>query len=202
MSLVENTTYNKMNAVMPAVVKAAYKVGEALPPKVSPKAVDISQYQNVADTVSRSTPQQAPAGSNNGFQEGANVGLGTVTTPYGGGTRFESFHPGIDIANSIGTAIKAFTPGVVTEVDTGYKQGDKGTGNSIVIRDAQGNLQRYSHLYGTYVKVGQEVGQGTEIGTMGNSGSTYSLSGGTGSHLDYRVKNIYGKYINPTGFIK
>jgi replicative DNA helicase Mcm len=36
----------------------------------------------------------------------------------------------------------------------------------------------------------------------GNSGSTYSTSGGTGSHLDLRIRNAYGKLVDPLSFLK
>ena len=83
--------------------------------------------------------------------------LGSVTTPYGGSTRYEKFHPGIDIANKIGTPINAFTGGKVTAVQTGFKQGDKGFGNRVIVQDAQGNKHFYSHLYKAYVNVGDIV---------------------------------------------
>jgi murein DD-endopeptidase MepM/ murein hydrolase activator NlpD len=127
--------------------------------------------------------------------------LGTITTPYQGSTRYESTHPGIDIANKIGTNIPSTVSGKVTDVVTGKTQGAPGYGNYVIITDAQGNQHRYSHLTGAYVQVGQNVSQGSTIGTMGNTGQTYSLHGGTGSHLDYRIKDMYGKYINPYNFI-
>lgn len=126
--------------------------------------------------------------------------LGTITTPYGGSTRYESYHPGIDVANKIGTPIPVATPGKVISKQTGYKQGDKGFGNRVVIEDASGNRYYYSHLNQDYVKLGQNVPAGSYIGTMGNTGSTYSLHGGTGAHLDFRIKNAYGKYVNPMSF--
>ena len=41
--------------------------------------------------------------------------LGKITVPYGGSTRYEQFHPGVDIANAKGTPIKAPASGVVTD---------------------------------------------------------------------------------------
>lgn len=127
--------------------------------------------------------------------------MGTITTPFGGSTKFESFHPGIDIANKIGTSIKAFAPGIVKEVISGLKQGDKGYGNYIVVEDPFGNKHRYSHLSQSFVRVGSPVRAGTNIGTMGTTGSTYSTSGGTGSHLDYRIRTAAGRYLNPYEYL-
>ena len=36
----------------------------------------------------------------------------------------------------------------------------------------------------------------------GNSGQTYSTTGGTGAHVDYRVRDAYQKYIDPARFLK
>jgi len=135
-------------------------------------------------------------------QVGGSTQLGTISTPYGGSTRYEKFHPGVDIANKIGTPINAFAGGKVTEVDTGFKQGDKGFGNRVIVQDAQGNKHFYSHLYKSYVKVGDIVNPGSLLGQMGATGQTYSLSGtGTGSHLDYRVSDAWNKYMNPMAFL-
>lgn len=128
-------------------------------PTKSPKSVDISQYQNLGNSLS--TPQNMPKNLSQ---------LGSITTPFGESTNYEKFHPGIDIANKIGTAIPSFSGGTVAEVRTGQRQDPTkpSYGNYVVIVDPQGNKLRYSHLYQTYVKVGQRVNPGVEIGTMGN----------------------------------
>lgn len=128
--------------------------------------------------------------------------MGTITTPFGGQTKFEGFHPGLDIANKIGTSIKSFAPGVVKEVVTGLKKGDKGYGNYIIVEDPYGNKHRYSHLAQSFVRVGDPVTAGKNIGAMGATGSTYSLSGGTGSHLDYRIRDAAGRYLDPFSYLQ
>ena len=128
--------------------------------------------------------------------------LGTETTRWGESTRYEKFHPGIDIANATGTPITSFTPGIVTSTTTGHAHGEKGFGNSVVITDALGNKHRYSHLQNVNVKPGQQVTTGTQIGKMGASGSTYSPSGkGQGTHLDYRIVSAANKYLNPNIYL-
>jgi len=149
------------------------------------RKVDTSRYQGVADSVKQASSK-----------------LGTVTTPYGGSTKYEKFHPGVDIANKIGTPIPAWSGGRVSEVVSGKKQGDPGYGNYIIVVDDKGNKHRYSHLNDSYVSVGQQVQPGQMLGGMGNTGQSYSVSGGTGSHLDYRILDIYGKFINPYNFIQ
>lgn len=127
--------------------------------------------------------------------------LGNISVNYGGNTKYEKFHPAVDIANKIGTPIPFYSGGRVAEVVTGKKQGDPGSGNYVVVVDNQGNRWRYSHLSNSYVKVGDIVQKGQVGMSMGNTGLSYSLSGGTGSHLDLRIKNAVGKYINPLDYI-
>jgi murein DD-endopeptidase MepM/ murein hydrolase activator NlpD len=141
--------------------------------------------------------------------------LGNITVPYGGSTRYEQFHPGIDIANVKGTPINAPASGVVTPINApasgvvtdavgGKVQGDKDYGNTLIIKDKKGNKHRLSHLEQLNVRPGQQVVAGqTPVGTMGNSGSAYSPSGrGDGTHLDYRLVTAYGKYKNPMTYLK
>jgi murein DD-endopeptidase MepM/ murein hydrolase activator NlpD len=124
--------------------------------------------------------------------------LGVVTVPYGGQTREEGFHPGVDVANEIGTPIPAVAGGVVTGVDDGHTQGENNFGNTVEIKDANGDVHQYHHLQGINTRPGQMVRPGQQIATMGNTGSTYSESGkGDGAHLDYRIVTAYGRYRNP-----
>jgi len=147
------------------------------------------------------TPQQQGQSQDQLMGTSKLGGLGTMTVPYGGSTKYEASHPGVDIANKIGTPIPSASSGTVTDVQSGFKQGSKGFGNYIIVTDEQGNKFRYSHLNQSYVSVGQKVQPGTKLGTMGNSGQTYSLHGGTGSHLDFRIVDAYGKYMDPSKYI-
>ena len=129
--------------------------------------------------------------------------IGAITTGYGDSTRYEKFHPAIDIANKIGTPVPSFVPGKVTEVVTGKKHGDKGYGNYVIVTDANGDKHRYSHLSQSFVRVGDSIGKGQQIGAIGDTGSTYSNSGkSTGAHLDYRIVDAYGKAVNPYNYLK
>lgn len=123
--------------------------------------------------------------------------LGALTTGYWDKTRYEDYHPGIDIANKIGTPIPAFSWGTVERIENNKSW----FGNSVLVRDDQGNELRYSHLKQAYVKPGQRINKWTELGVMWNTWSTYSTSWGTGSHLDLRIKNAYKKYINPFTYL-
>lgn len=124
--------------------------------------------------------------------------LGNVTTPYLGSTKTEPKHEGIDIANKKGTPIESNTNGVVINVTNEPYD----FGHSIQVKDNKGNIHRYSHLREMFVRKGMKIQKGTHIGNMGDTGNSYSPSGGDSSHLDYRVTNNKGQNVNPTKFFK
>lgn len=128
--------------------------------------------------------------------------LGNVTTKYGGVTRYEKFHPGVDVANKKGTIIPAMTSGTVIAESLGHKPGENNYGNSVIIQDGKGGKHRYSHLLKTFARPGQRVQAGQPLAQMGDTGSAYSPDGGDASHLDYRIVNAYGKYVNPFTYVK
>ena len=194
MSLPENVGYSPYLKTMS---KTAIDVGKSLGKRKRPsKAIDTSRFGGVADSV------QSGASRPKQYITPNMKAIGALTVDYGGSTRYEKFHPGLDLANKIGTPIPAFTGGKVSEIVGGQKQGDKGYGNYIIVTDAQGNRHRYSHLQNSYVNIGDEIKRGRILGGMSNTGQTYSLTGNTGSHLDYRVRDLYGKYINPYQFVQ
>lgn len=180
--------YSKLSGTLAAAADTSLRSQPLYRPK---QPTDINTYKNLNTKNYEAPNNYAPSQS----------GLGSITTQYGGSTNYEKFHPAVDIANKMGTPIPAFKGGTVVEVSTGKKQGDKGYGNYVIIKDGEGNKWRYSHLKDEYVKMGQVIPQGSVLGTMGNTGSTYSNSGGDGTHLDLRVMNAYNKYINPTPYI-
>jgi murein DD-endopeptidase MepM/ murein hydrolase activator NlpD len=123
---------------------------------------------------------------------------GNITTPYGGQTRGENFHPGIDIANKAGTPISALEDGVITK--TG--QTSNGMGNVVELKDVNGDTHQYSHLQGFNVKPGVKVRKGQTIARMGSTGNSYSPSGGDPSHLDIRIVSAYGRFKNPLTYLR
>lgn len=117
-----------------------------------------------------------------------NPTVGRFTSPFG--PRWGRFHYGIDIANGVGTDIKAADGGVVT------RAGRAGSyGNLIIIDHQNGTSTRYAHLSRIDVKVGQTVEQGQSIGKMGNTGRS------TGPHLHFEVR-VGGKAVNPLNYVK
>lgn len=124
--------------------------------------------------------------------------MGTLTTPFGGQTRGEAFHPGIDVAAPEGTAIPAVSQGVVTSVNSD----NTGFGNTVTVKASNGDTQQFAHLQKALVRPGQKVMKGQQIAKMGHSGSSYSPSGGPSDHLDLRIVSAFGRYKNPYSYLK
>ena len=114
------------------------------------------------------------------------AGFGERMDPFSGE---EAFHPGIDIADPIGTDVVSTGDGLVIEAEP-----DAGYGRSILIDHGDGITTRYAHLSRIFVVVGEQVKQGEIIGAIGVSGRT------TGPHLHYEVR-IHGIPVNPARFL-
>ena len=115
---------------------------------------------------------------------------GDISSNYGlrwGGT---DFHPGIDIANDVGTPIVATADGIVTTA--GWNSG--GYGNMVDIDHGNGIMTRYGHTSQVVVSAGQQVRRGQVIAYMGNTGFS------TGPHLHYEVR-INGQAVNPARYL-
>ena len=101
----------------------------------------------------------------------------------------KDFHKGLDIANKIGTPVKATGDGIITFVGTKTNYG-----KLIKVDHGRGFVTVYAHLNKIQVKKGDFVKRNEQIATMGNTGRT------TGPHLHYEViKN--GLNINPQKYI-
>ena len=115
---------------------------------------------------------------------------GVVTSPYGlrwGGT---DFHPGMDIANDMGTPIVATADGVVEYA--GWNSG--GYGNMVDINHGNGIMTRYGHASQVVVSTGQYVKRGQLIAYMGSTGFS------TGPHVHYEV-HVNGNRVNPISYL-
>lgn len=100
--------------------------------------------------------------------------FGYRTDPFTGVRRM---HYGVDLANRVGTSVKATMSGTVIVI------GDQplGYGNYVVIRHERGFQSLYGHLNKVLVRNGQRISQGQKIGEMGSSGRS------TGSHLHFSL---------------
>jgi len=118
---------------------------------------------------------------------------GAVTSEFGE-VRITHIHQGIDIANDMGTPIRATANGTVIAVGTSGNFGKR-----IMVyhgTDDKGNayVTVYAHLSEFKIEVGEKVNQGDIIGLMGNTGVS------TGTHLHYEVR-INGVPVNPRMFL-
>ena len=115
---------------------------------------------------------------------------GDVSSRYGLRWNGSDFHPGIDIANDIGTPIVAAADGVI--VDSGWNSG--GYGYMVDIDHGNGIVTRYAHNSRNAVTVGQVVKKGQVIAYMGSTGFS------TGPHVHYEVR-VNDKAVNPDRFL-
>lgn len=115
---------------------------------------------------------------------------GDVTSPYGLRWNGSDFHPGIDIANDMGTPILATADGVVTTA--GWNDG--GYGNMVDIDHGNGIMTRYGHAMQVVVTAGQYVHRGQIIAYMGSTGFS------TGPHVHYEVR-VNGSAVNPASYL-
>lgn len=107
---------------------------------------------------------------------------GYFTRPLNGGKKTQGVHGhnGVDIASSLGTPILAAAGGKVIIAKSGGWNG--GYGNYVVISHSNGMQTLYAHLNSVTTSVGQNVSQGSQIGTMGSTGQS------TGVHLHFEVR--------------
>ena len=113
---------------------------------------------------------------------------GIITSRFG--YRRSGLHTGLDIANSVGTPIKAAASGTVKfsgTTTTGY-------GKYIVISHGNGIETYYAHCSKLYVSAGEKVKQGQTIAAMGSTGNS------TGSHLHLEIR-VNGACQNPQNYL-
>jgi hypothetical protein len=127
-----------------------------------------------------------------------------ITQGFGG----KNNHKGIDVVKyySEMCPIKAHTEGTVVWIQTGQKwngsakSGTNATyGNAVKIKHSNGYFTLYAHMEKVYVKKGQKVKTGQEIGYMGNTGKTSSKT--HGGHLHWEIRKPNETRINPKPYI-
>lgn len=120
----------------------------------------------------------------------------TVSSPYGWRrhpfTGVKSFHLGADFKVPAGSSIRPIAPGVVAS-----KRYHPAKGYTVTIRHDAQLVSKYLHLQAaSSLKVGEEVTERTEIGRVGNTGtSSY------GAHLHLEVW-VDGGHVDPLAFIE
>ncbi len=114
---------------------------------------------------------------------------GRVTSPFGRYRQYSSgvrsHHLGIDIANTLGTPVRAAAPGVVTLAEELHIYG-----NAVIVSHGQGVSTSYNHLSAIDVEPGQRIDGGQIVGKMGSTGQS------TGSHLHWGMV-VAGTAVDP-----
>jgi murein DD-endopeptidase MepM/ murein hydrolase activator NlpD len=135
-------------------------------------------YDKKAFLAALPTRQPAPGYFTSGF--------GIRTSPIGDRVKM---HEGLDIANRLGTFIRAPADGDVTFADS-----KAGYGMTLVLNHGYGIETLYGHLKGFVAKKGDNVKRGTKIAILGNTGRS------TGPHVHYEVR-VHGYPVDPRSYI-
>ncbi|MBP1737334.1 MAG: peptidase [Oscillospiraceae bacterium] len=116
---------------------------------------------------------------------------GNITSYFGYRSIFGSYsyHSGIDIATSYGTAIAAADGGTV--VWSGYKGS---YGNLVIIDHGNGYKSYYGHCSSLLVSVGDKVYKGQTIARVGSTGRS------TGNHCHFEVR-YNDSAVNPLNYL-
>jgi len=112
---------------------------------------------------------------------------GTITSAFG--WRKSGYHHGLDIANKLGTPIKAAAAGTI--IFAGWKNI---YGRTVMIQHADGKCTLYAHAQKILVRVNQRVTKGQVIAKVGVSGNS------TGPHLHFEVRKG-NQVVNPLSYL-
>jgi len=125
--------------------------------------------------------------------KGARKGTGTFVWPVSGKITqaYWQHHRALDIGAWMGSPVVAADSGYV--VFAGWD--NSGYGNLIILDHGNGYRTYYAHLSKILVRIGESVGQGQRIGSVGSSGNS------TGPHLHFEIRwnNVQR---NPFGFLR
>lgn len=120
---------------------------------------------------------------------------GRITSAYGirtdPFTARKAFHRGIDLKAAEGTPVHPALEGTIM-----FAGQERGYGNMVAVRHADGTVTRYAHLKEINVKEGQFVAKETVLGTVGSTGRS------TGAHLHFEVLSDGQTPIDPGKFLK
>ena len=123
----------------------------------------------------------------------AKIGSGAFVWPASGSISqgYWSGHPAIDIAGWSGASVKAADSGYVALTAGGW---NGGYGNYVVVDHGNGFVSLYAHLNSIYVRAGESVSRGQQIGSLGSTGKS------TGPHLHVEIR-YQGVPRNPLGYL-
>ena len=138
---------------------------------------DVSKYMSVKSTGEFIWPTSGTITSQYGYRNAPTAGA-------------SSYHEGIDIGAPAGSNVAAADGGRV--VFAGY---NGGYGYQVVIQHDNGMQTVYSHLSKISANVGDTVAKAQTIGNVGSTGTS------TGPHLDFRIKDENGNFVDPQRYM-
>ena len=174
-----------------SIKKRKYKVQRinGLPPrKVNPHKRDLARIQEDARLAKAARMLDAPRTD---FEDGFIWPVtGKITGVYGSQRILNGEprrpHFGVDIAEAIGTPVKAPAGGVITLAHPNMFF----SGATLILDHGHGLSSTFLHLNKILVKKGDRIAQGDVIAELGTSGRA------TGPHLDWRM-NLFTQRIDP-----
>ena len=181
--------YSKISAVNSKEAQVAI----ATELKAAKKADDIKIAKAKAIEATKAASKVTKTESANGVKFTIKPVSGTITSRFGyrvspGGIGSTN-HKGLDIAASCGTPIYAAASGTVEFAGT------KGSlGKLVIINHGNGVKTYYAHCNSLKVSSGQTIEAGTNIATVGKSGTA------TGYHLHFEVR-VNGVSKNPQNYL-
>ncbi len=102
----------------------------------------------------------------------------------------QKFHAGVDFAVPMNTPVKSVMDGEV--IFSGWQ---KGYGNIVTVKHADGYTSRYGHNSELTVKAGDKIKAGTVIAKSGSTGRS------TGPHLHFEMRKD-NRPVDPVKFLK
>lgn len=145
---------------------------------------EISGFLARARGLFRDTPLGRPADGRFTSTYGYRV------SPVNAGEDDAEFHGGVDIANAMGTPIRATAAGVVERA--GWAGG---YGQMVLVRNEHGFSTLFGHASRLAVSAGQRVRRGEILAYMGTTGRS------TGNHVHYEVWRG-GRPVDPAPFLQ
>ncbi len=109
-------------------------------------------------------------------------GTGRYAWPVGGQVtqRYWHGHRAIDVGARTGAPIVAADSGFVVKASHGW---NGGYGRMVMIDHGNGVVTLYAHMNTIYVRQGENIAKGVQLGTVGNTGRS------TGPHLHFEIRH-------------
>lgn len=115
---------------------------------------------------------------------------GYITRGQIGGSSPDDAHPGLDIAVTTGTLVRATAQATVAEAGE-----DPEYGSFVLLQHADDYQSMYGHLSRLLVRPGQVVESGEVIGLSGNTGNS------SAPHLHFEIRRL-GQVVDPLTLVK